>query len=67
MAKSNSYEKGMNSIHMTFIKWFCYITGISLKIAYWLMYAVLGISLIGALMFFTGKVEEFMEVRRAMK
>lgn len=26
-AKNNSYTKGSQAIHKTFIKWFCYITG----------------------------------------
>lgn len=52
MAKSNSYQEGLNSIHATFIKWFCYITGVSLKIGYIGFYVIIVLALIGALMFF---------------
>ena len=66
MAKSNSYEKGMASIHMTFIKWICYITGVSIKIAYIGANTLIAIGLIWALCFFTDKVTTFMEVRARM-
>ena len=65
-AKSNSYEKGMASIHMTFIKWFCYITGISIKIAYIGSNVVIALALMWALWFFIDKVNTFMEVRARM-
>ena len=31
-AKNNSFKEGMDSIHYTFIKIFCYITGLSMKV-----------------------------------
>lgn len=52
IAKKNSFDKGLASVHMVLIKWFCYITGISLKIAYIGSYIILGLALIGAFMFF---------------
>lgn len=52
MAKSNSYKEGLDSIHATLIKWICYFTGVSLKIGYIGFYVVLGILLIGSLMYF---------------
>ena len=41
MAKNNSYTEGMNSIHKTFIKWFCYFTGLSFKIGYVIFFVIL--------------------------
>ena len=38
IAKNNSFKEGFETIHMEFIKRFCYITGISLKIGYIAMY-----------------------------
>lgn len=52
IAKNNSYDKGMASVHMMFIKSFCFITGVSLKIAYIGCYIVLALALIGSFMFF---------------
>ena len=65
-AKSNSYKKGMDSIHMTFIKWFCYITGVSIKIAYIGLNVVIAVALMWAIWFFIDKVNTFMEVRAGM-
>lgn len=48
---------------MRAIKWICYFTGISLKIAYVAVNIFIGLALIGALMFFMSKVELFMESR----
>lgn len=58
MAKSNSYQEGLNSIHATLIKWICYITGISLKIGYVAFYVIITMAVIGSLMFFVGKMNE---------
>jgi len=66
MAKSNSYEKGLQYIHITFIKWFCYLTGVSLKVAYIGLHVIIGIALIWSLYFFIDKVDTFMEVRARM-
>ena len=52
MAKGNSFEKGYSSIHMTFIKWFCYLTGFTLKVGYIAFYVVLTLALILSLMYF---------------
>ena len=57
VAKSNSYEKGMESIHMIFIKWFCYITGFSLKIGYISFYVIIFGALIGSFMYFIGQAK----------
>ena len=64
MAKNNSFKKGLESIHMRAIKWFCYFTGVSLKIAYVGINIIIGLALIGALMFFVSKVDEFIAIRR---
>ena len=66
MAKSNSYEKGLASVHMMFIKWFCYITGFSIKVTYYGLFVILGLALIWSLNFFIGNVELFLEVRARM-
>ena len=63
IAKNNSFKEGFETIHMEFIKRFCYITGISLKIGYIAVYVVIGIALIGALAFFIGKCNEYLLVR----
>ncbi len=49
-AKNNSYKK-----HETLIKWFCYLTGLTLKIGYIFFYFMLTTFLIGALLFFISK------------
>ena len=56
-AKSNSYEEGYNSIHMIFIKWFCYITGVTLKTGYILCYVFLIAALILAFLYFVGNLK----------
>ena len=63
MAKTNSYNNGMQSVHMTFIKYFCYITGLSFKVAYFLIYAFLGFGLIYAFLFFLSCADMFMQSR----
>lgn len=62
-AKNNSYAKGYQSIHKTFIKWFCYITGFSIKVGCIISYIILFIVLIGAFMFFINKCTEFVGIR----
>ena len=62
-AKSNSFEEGYNSINATLIKWFCYLTGASLKVG---AVCVVGIYIIGltwAFWFFIQNVNEFMQSR----
>ena len=66
MAKNNSYTKGMNSIHKTFIKWFCYFTGFSLKFSYVLSYVLIYGALVLSFMFFVAKCNEFLALRRSM-
>lgn len=66
IAKNNSFKEGFESIHMFFIKNLCYITGISLKIGYIAMYVLIGLVLLGALMFFIGKCNEYLAVRSVM-
>ena len=64
MAKNNSFQKGLETIHMRAIKWICYFTGVSLKMAYVGVNIFIGLALIGALMFFVSKVDEFLAIRR---
>ena len=66
IAKNNSFKEGFESIHMFFIKNICYATGVSLKIGYITMYVIIGLALLGALMFFIGKCSEYLAVRNAM-
>ena len=55
MAKNNSYQEGLNSVHATLIKWICYLTGVSLKIGYVAFYVFVAVALIGSLLFFCRK------------
>lgn len=55
MAKTNSYQEGLNSVHATLIKWICYLTGVSLKIGYVAFYVFMAGALIGSLLFFCRK------------
>lgn len=64
MAKSNSYKKGMGSIHLIAIKWICYITGISIKTSIVIVYIILLLGLIYAFIFFNDCVNIFMSSRR---
>ena len=66
IAKNNSFKEGFESIHMFFIKNICYATGVSLKIGYIAMYVIIGLALLGALMFFIGKCSEYLAVRSVM-
>lgn len=66
IAKNNSFKEGFETIHMGFIKRICYITGISLKVGYISMYVLIGLVLIGALLFFIGKCNEYLLVRSMM-
>ncbi len=63
-AKSNSFEEGYNSIHGTLIKWFCYLTGASLKVGAVFIFMVYVFGLAWALFFFLANVEGFMQSRR---
>lgn len=58
-AKNNSYEQGLNSIHATFIKWFCYITGASLAVGWAGLYVIIFLALVYAFSFFLAQVENF--------
>ena len=62
-AKGNSYEQGYNSIHMTIIKWFCYLTGLSFKIGAVFVVLIYVFGLTFAVWFFLDKVDMFMQVR----
>lgn len=62
MAKTNSYQEGLASVHATLIKWVCYFTGISLKIGYIGFYVFLTIALIGAVMFFVENCNRVIEI-----
>lgn len=67
MAKSNSYKKGMDSIHVMAIKWISYITGISIKTGIIGMYIVLFLAIIYAFKFFIDCANMFMMSRRKIK
>ncbi len=62
MAKTNSYQEGLASVHATLIKWICYFTGISLKIGYIGFYVIITLALIGSLMFFVSNVNKVVEM-----
>ncbi|MCI8759583.1 MAG: helix-turn-helix transcriptional regulator [Clostridia bacterium] len=62
MAKTNSYQEGLATIHATFIKWICYITGISLKIGYIAFYVIISIALLVALSFFIENLNKVVEI-----
>lgn len=62
MAKTNSYQEGLASVHATLIKWVCYFTGISLKIGYIGFYIFIALALIGAILFFVGNCNRVMEI-----
>ena len=64
MAKNNSYTEGMNSIHETFIQWFCYFTGLSFKIGYISFFIILYGALILAFLYFVGMCNIFIESRK---
>ncbi len=64
MAKNNSYSEGMNSIHKTFIKWFCYFTGLSFKLCYAAFFVILYGALIISFMYFINMCNFFIESRR---
>lgn len=58
MAKTNSYQEGLNSVHATLIKWICYLTGVSLKIGYVAFYVIVTVALFGSLIFFVEKMNQ---------
>lgn len=62
MAKTNSYQEGLASVHATLIKWVCYLTGLSLKIGYIGFYVIFTIAAIGSLMFFIGQLNHVVEL-----
>ena len=64
MAKSNSYNKGYQAIHKTFIRWFCYLTGISLKLGYILCNGFIYMALILAFLFLITMCNQFVAMKR---
>lgn len=62
MAKTNSYQEGLASVHATFIKWVCYFTGISLKIGYIGFYVIIAIAVLGALLFLVENLNKVIEM-----
>ncbi|MCI8383943.1 MAG: hypothetical protein HFJ33_03635 [Clostridia bacterium] len=62
MAKTNSYQEGLASVHATLIKWICYLTGISLKIGYIGFYLIITLAVIGALLYFVGELDKVVEM-----
>lgn len=61
-AKNNSFQKGLKSVHMTFIKWFSYFTGISIKIAYYGLFTIIVLAVFFAIFMISENSKEF--VRR---
>lgn len=57
-AKNNSFTKQSNGINIRIIKWICYFTGLSLKIAYWVTTIFLALALIFAFYFFVNKAQQ---------
>ena len=66
MAKTNSLNEGLQSIHMLLIKWICYFTDVSFKVALIGVYTVIVIALIGSFMFFISCAENYLKVRSMM-
>lgn len=62
IAKTNSYQEGLASVHVTLIKWICYLTGLSLKIGYIAFYVIIAITLVGALLFFVENLNKVVEM-----
>ena len=52
MAKTNSLNEGLQSIHMILIKWICYFTNVSFKVALIGVYTFIALALVGSFMFF---------------
>ncbi len=57
IAKQNSFDKACNSIHMTLIKWICYISGFSYKVAFVIVTIFYIMAYFLALMAFAAGVE----------
>ena len=55
IARNNSHTKEYNSIHITIIKWFCYLTGFTLKVGYIFFYFTIVAALIISLLYFCEK------------
>ena len=58
-AKNNSFQKGLNSIHMTFIKWFSYFTGISIKVGYYGLFIIIILAVFFAMFMISENSKEF--------
>lgn len=61
-AKNNSYTQGLNKVHIKFINWICYLTGMSFKFTYMLMWLFIFFGLAYAFWFFMDKVDYFFSV-----
>ena len=57
IAKQNSFDKACNSIHMTLIKWICYISGFSYKVGFVIVTIFYIMAYFLALMAFAAGVE----------
>ena len=64
MAKNNSFKEGMDSIHYTIIKIFCYVTGVSMKVGMVILSLILVFSFVYAVNFFIQCANMFMSSRR---
>ncbi len=61
-AKNNSYTQGLNKVHIKFINWICYLTEMSFKFTYMLMWLFIFFGLAYAFWFFMDKVDYFFSV-----
>ena len=64
-AKNNSYTKGYNAINQRIIKWICYLTGLSFKVAFILMYSFIFLVLIWSFIFFYSNGQRTLEILRS--
>ena len=52
---------------MILIKWICYFTDISFKVALICVYTFIALALVGSFMYFISNAENLIRVRRMMK
>lgn len=64
MAKNNSFQKGLESIHMQAIKWICYFTGISIKVIYVALYVIIALAFLFAVFMIKHNADMYLEIRR---
>jgi len=64
MAKNNSFQKGLESIHMVAIKWICYFTGLSIKVIYVGLYVIIALAFLFAVFMIKNNSDMYLEIRR---